>query len=543
MAYSHVQQLRAKSRTLVANSPSNNELNAAIDVLRTALVYLDDRAVKDLSAANAALFYRGLDVRVDLAELYVRSNKLDLALLTLEQIKVQYWFPGLRSYLTKTKIFAALEHEPRFQALLKVSVIPERLYENNAIASDFRPTLTLAERVAGVSVFWHQVRSDFAFFDNVPDLDWGRTYLEYLSAVEKTVSTEDYYRVLMRLAAQLKDGHTNIYPPDELSSKFDAKPPVQTALIEDKVVVTGVRSDQLKSTIGVGDEIVSIDGVPVKSYAERFVAPYVSSSTPQDRDVRQYSYRLLSGDEDKPVRLGLRSPSGVSREVVLERKGYRNLSGSHASAFKLLPGNVAYISVADFESDEGAKLLEKSFPALLKSNGLIIDVRNNGGGSGWYGVRLLQLLTNSPIPGMNSYGRGDTGLRREDGSVIEWIRLPSNATEKGSRQIFSGPVVVLTGAKTFSAAEDFVAAFKQVSRGKTIGGSTGGSTGQPVLVKLPGGGVGRICAKRDVYSDGTTFVGKGIVPDVQVSQTLVDLYAGRDTILERALAEIKIIRP
>jgi len=215
-AYEHVQKLRAESSHLADKKPSSPELKKAIQLLHSAMSYLDERAVQDLAIGNEPLFFRGLDVRIDLAELYVRTSQFDLALSTLEQINSQFWIPNLREYLADQNKFARLEHEPRMQALLKVASIPKRLYESNALASSFKPTLSSAERAAGVSIFWHQVRSDFAFFDNVPDVDWGQTYLTFLEKVEATSTTEDYYRVLMQLAPLLRDGHTNIYPPEEL---------------------------------------------------------------------------------------------------------------------------------------------------------------------------------------------------------------------------------------------------------------------------------------------------------------------------------------
>jgi len=545
IAYEHVQQVRKAASAIVEKQPSKEELAEAIRLLLTALSYLDERAVQDLAAGDTALFYRGLDVRVDLAALYVRTSQFDRALTTLEQISRSYWFPELREYLAREGVLAPLEHEPRMQALLRLSTLPKDLYENSALASDFKPRLSSAERAAGVSIFWHQVRSDFAFFDNVPDLDWGRTYLKFLEKVETTSSTEDYYRVLMQLAPLLKDGHTNIYPPKELSSKFYARPPMQTALIEDKVLVTRVDSAKLRGLVKVGDEVIDIDGIPVRNYVEKFVDPFVSSSTLQDRKVRQYSYQLLSGDESRAVRLGLKDPSGVVRKVLLPRKGYNDVAYPTRFDFRILSGNIAYISIDHFESDAGVKAFQRALPSILSARGLIIDVRNNGGGSSWYGMQILQFLTNDPLRSLYSYSRRDNGLTRNMGSIIEW-RSISNGGDSDRRtrpDIFAGPVTVLTGPKTFSAAEDFVAAFQASTRGRVVGGATGGSTGQPTLVKLPGGGTGRICAKRDTFADGKTFVGRGLSPDIDVSQTLSDFHAGRDTVLNRAIAEFNLDKP
>jgi C-terminal processing protease CtpA/Prc len=55
------------------------------------------------------------------------------------------------------------------------------------------------------------------------------------------------------------------------------------------------------------------------------------------------------------------------------------------------------------------------------------------------------------------------------------------------------------------------------------------------LVALPGGGMARICTKRDTYPDGREWVGKGIRPTVKAAPAVADLRKGRDTVLEAAL--------
>jgi C-terminal processing protease CtpA/Prc len=75
-------------------------------------------------------------------------------------------------------------------------------------------------------------------------------------------------------------------------------------------------------------------------------------------------------------------------------------------------------------------------------------------------------------------------------------------------------------------------------RGIIVGRSSAGGTGQPWNFGLPGGGAARICVKRDEYPDGTTFVGTGITPEIEVPLTLEDVREGRDVALERAAQEL-----
>jgi len=98
---------------------------------------------------------------------------------------------------------------------------------------------------------------------------------------------------------------------------------------------------------------------------------------------------------------------------------------------------------------------------------------------------------------------------------------------------------LLLGPRTFSAGEDFVLSFKLMKRGLLVGEPTGGSTGQPLVFDLPGGGYARICAKRDSYPDGREFVGQGIAPNLRVAPTIGDVRAGRDPVVERAAAALR----
>jgi len=82
--------------------------------------------------------------------------------------------------------------------------------------------------------------------------------------------------------------------------------------------------------------------------------------------------------------------------------------------------------------------------------------------------------------------------------------------------------------------------FDNMNRGLLIGSPTAGSTGQPLTFRLPGGGMARICVKRDTYPDGREFVGTGIAPQKLVVMTVDALRSGRDPVLERAVLELSV---
>jgi C-terminal processing protease CtpA/Prc len=539
--YEHVQKMRDEARQMPGKELSEAGLKKAAAHLEAALAYLARPDIRELATGNVYLYYRGHDVRLDLAGIYSEMGEKEKALKTLEDAQHFAWLPQMSAILSKPDAFTNLREEPRFKALLANHAIPERLWKVPAIATSYKEELSVEERVAGLSLFWAEARHGFVYFDHATEIDWDKIYMEYLTKVIATQTTRDYYRVMMQLAPLLHDGHTNIYPPNELADVFYSRPPLRTARIEDKVVITALRSVKLGEQLRVGDEIVSIDDMPVMQYALERVAPYVSSSTPQDRTLRMFTYQLFAGDAAKPLNLRLRDAAGKERTEIVARTGYTDVKGPAQFQFKLLPNGVAYISLDHFESNAGVKAFEAALPEIMKAKGLVIDIRQNGGGSTNHGLAVLSYLSKQPIGGSISYRRGDNSFDRARGqTAVSWVPLPDSGRkyQQVRAQMFDGPVAILTGAQSFSAAEDFVVAFESMRRGITIGEATGGSTGQPLSFKLPGGGTARICVKRDVYEDGREFVGKGIRPDIEVKPDVDDIRSGRDPVLERAAAEV-----
>jgi C-terminal processing protease CtpA/Prc len=210
-----------------------------------------------------------------------------------------------------------------------------------------------------------------------------------------------------------------------------------------------------------------------------------------------------------------------------------------AFSWKLLRDGVAYVSLNSFGSDHAAEQFEKHFDELSKSSAMILDVRNNGGGSSGIGWRILSMLTDKPFPTGRYRYRLYVPAHRAWGLDQEWMEQAGDSYKPHGSKVYSKPVVVLSGPRTFSAAEDFLIAFQGMKRGKIIGQPSGGSTGQPLQFDLPGGGTGRVCTKQDLYPDGRIWVGVGIQPDVEAKLTVADLRAGRDTALEAALNELK----
>ena len=451
----------------------------------------------------------------------------------------------MRSHIILATILAALTGTAFAQdGAAGRQAFDARLFDSQALATPYRENLSEDEKLAGLAKFWSEVKYNFVYVDKLKELDWDRLYLETIPKVRATTSTVEYYRVLAELCAKLQDGHTNVYPGPEIRDAMMARPLFTTHLVEGRVLVREV-FDPALSAKGVqpGVEVTAVNGEPSSAYAQRELVPVISASTRQDLDNRAYGFAFLMGALQEVPRVSFRTAAGKHFELDTPRVGMdafrKAMTRREPFELRMLPGNVAYVALNSFGDDRAADAYVAAFERIAKASALVIDVRNNGGGNSSVGYRVLATLVDKPFATSAWSTRQYLPSYRAWSKPMPDFEKAANNWEPDGKRHFTGPVAVLTSGGTYSAAEDFAVAFDAMKRGAIVGEATGGSTGQPLFISLPGGGTARICTKADTYPDGTRWVGKGIQPTVAARQTLADLRRGRDTVLEAALARLR----
>ena len=491
----------------------------------------------------------GSSLSYNIACLQALAGAKDAAFSWLDlTIKAGY---GNIEHMAKDSDFISLHEDPRWQAMLtnakKEVTRQARLWNSPAWNIAYTTQLSEDEKVAGLSKFWSEVKYNFVYTDKLLDLDWDAVYLRYLPKVKASKSTAEYYKILMEMCALLQDGHTSVSPPSDLFKTAWGTAPFRAALMEDKVIITEVLDPALRERgLLPGHQIISVDGQDIKSYVQKEEAPYISASTAQDMNTRMYNYFLLFGPLDTSVRLLASDAQG--KQVALDVKRLsspeKSKLGTPKPAFewRMLDNNIAYVALNSFGDDTAAKEYIKAFPEIAKAQGIIFDVRKNGGGNSSVGHRILQTLGGSSFVPGQSMTRDYKPTNRAWGERPAMFTYPERQIKPDPERAYHGKVMVLTSAATYSAAEDFALAFDLMKRGLIIGEPTGGSTGQPLLFSLPGGGSARVCTKKDTYPDGKAFVGVGVQVNKLVPTRVADFRAGKDTQLEAALQEIKTMK-
>jgi C-terminal processing protease CtpA/Prc len=452
--------------------------------------------------------------------------------------------PGKKWHLTASDYQKILyEIKPKIDSFYEMAYVA---FEHLVVPEDrvWMPkpgetSLSTSERIAGFIYLWSEVKYNFANFDLVPNLNWDRMRNRYLPLVEKAQTDEEYYKLLKKLLAELHDGHTSLLWSD------GTRPPILIKSIEGKAVITDIaENDELaKSGLKRGMEITHVDGRPVKEIIELDRYPYISASTPQSRDASAYM-SLLTGPKDSKVIISVRDISGNIQEVSLIRPGNAKgsfLRSSPSFEYRALPGDIAYITLNSFAEKDVIEQFDKIFDEkILKAKGLIIDVRENQGGSTDIGYAIISRLIDKPLKGSKTKTRQYLPtMRAWDREPYRWHDLGDCEVTPRGENPYLGLVIVLTGPSTFSAGEDFLVPLKASKRATLVGERTGGSTGQPLIIDVGGGVEARICTKRDTYPDGSDFVGIGVIPDVEVHPTQKDIADGKDRILEEGLAVTK----
>lgn len=199
--------------------------------------------------------------------------------------------------------------------------------------------------------------------------------------------------------------------------------------------------------------------------------------------------------------------------------------------YKILDDNIGYVYYGSFSDGIGEGNIDEVLYHFMACHGLIIDIRNNGGGMLTNAEKLAARFVHEPT--LVGYMQHKTGTGHNDFSDMEEQWLEPSSSIRWHKH-----VCVLTNRSVYSAANEFVKYMKVLPEVTIVGDKTGGGAGMPFSDLLPNGWAVRFsaCPMYDTQKQNTEF---GIEPDHYVSLTDEDFNRGEDTIIELARELIK----
>jgi len=381
---------------------------------------------------------------------------------------------------------------------------------------------------AAFDVCWRQMRDGW-YDDRMNNRDWNKVREKY-RVMADTADPDALTTVVQLMLGELNGSHLGFFAGTQtLPSRRPGGPPEEPTTERNWRPVTphlGVRfdpehkgpglkvrdvlpegpADQKKSKLNPGDIIVSIDGTNV--------------------DMSMDLTAVLNSPPGKEFPLKMATVDGGDRDIVLRPTTFTNarqllykkwINDNRAAVEKLSNGKLGYLHISAMNMQSFRQFEEDLYDAGAGKDGLVIDVRENGGGST---ADLLLTALTQPRHAIAVPRGGGQGYPQDRTVYATWNK----------------PIVVMCNQNSFSNAEIFSHAVKNLKRGHLVGVPTAGGVistgGTPIMdvgfLRMPFRGWYTI-------NDGEDMERHGAVPDFIVWPQPGDVAKGKDAQIEKAV--------
>jgi len=355
---------------------------------------------------------------------------------------------------------------------ITVTVTATAVSTGKGVAADFTPTPlpeliettpvtpTVSPEVYALQLkvfeeLWETVRENYLYTD-YNGIDWQATHNEYLQKLGSGLSDDVFYTALQEMVYLLGDDHSVYLSPQDVAEEeaqfsgnqnfvgvgflLSPVPERQRAT----VLLTFPGSPAEEGGISSRDSVLAVDGQPVLDENDRI-------------------RNIIRGPEGTPVMLTIQTPGGEPRDLTLVR---RRITGPIPVPYKVITGpggqRVGYIllvTLADGTADDQVQAALEAMNAEAHLDGLIIDNRQNEGGTDTVLRGILAYFTGGQLGSFTS--------RAAERPLHVW---PEDVS--GSQDL---PLVVLVGPNTVSYGEVMSGVLQDSGRAYLIGETTDGN--------------------------------------------------------------------
>jgi hypothetical protein len=470
----------------------------------------------------------------------------------------------------------------------------------NAPAVEATAPLPASPEMSDITIAPDQLLADFriarraleeghsGIYRYTPQRELGTLFDQAETCLTKPMSIVEFYRTLAPVVAAIKCGHTSVSLHRDFLKAFTARNgilPLQVRVLDGKAFVLRDLSGGPASL--AGKEIRSINGVAASKIVEKMLA-----AASGDGDIHASRMRRISGwafSSQLTTLVGLSGPYEVACwDAKANRELKAKLTGADmmrlqtaaramypqdqrpktAGEFKLLDNGATAVMMirgfdrfADAERKKTlAEFYQESFDAMneKRTQALVLDLRNNGGGQDELGKRLLSYLLDKPFKYYDELTINAREFTFEKYATLPKIpadaveRLPNGkyrvlnhpnlGIQQPSKPTFAGKVFVLINGDSFSTTAEFLSQAHFHKRAKFIGEESGGAyygntSGVVPALILPNT---KLIVHVPLVSyylavNGYKAAARGVLPDYPVRYTIEELLEGTDKELTLAL--------
>jgi hypothetical protein len=392
-----------------------------------------------------------------------------------------------------------------------------------------------AVRLADVIVAWNVFRHFYPYWPEA-ETNWDARLRPHLAAAYDAASSREAHRAMLRaLIADVRDGHALVV---DSSRKSTGVLPVQLMVIGDQLVIRASADEQAP----VGAVVLAIDGAAAMTQVDDEMM--LSSGTTQWKQARALR-ELATCVNTTSVTLRLEGPTesdkspfdkaqGSSergrgaRDVTLACKAPPVPTETRPDVIAEVESGIWYVDLTRASMEQVKPALEK----LSQARGLIFDVRGYPTDAGG---QILPYLVDAPETDRWMHMANITG---PFGQISGWNSLGWQL--KPAPPHLAGRRVFLTDNRAISYSESVMGYVADHKLATIIGGPTAGANGNVASFDVPGGFTIPFTGMRVTRHDGKSqhhLV--GVQPDIPLEPTPAGVRAGRDELLERAIATLR----
>lgn len=336
----------------------------------------------------------------------------------------------------------------------------------------------LKNPVYNFEVFWTTFHENYAFFEK-RKIKWDQIYKEYRPKINNKTSDKELYQLLNEIISKFKDGHITLDAPEDVVK--EAAIPINT-------------NDNHR-----GNSIAKVPAVSQFKLREALLKRFLKKPFLSGRDL--YGNGLLNW--------------GITRENL----GYIQVNwmiffrdykiadsvkgGDYAGLYFQKAGkNPLHMTQ---EVEQARKIMDRVITELKDVDGIILDIRFNGGGYDAVALEILNHFINKRTIAFSK----KTWLGK---TFSESAPIYLNPAKKN----FSGPVILLTSHSTASAAEILAMASMGLKNFNRIGSATEGIFSDRLEKKLPNGWNFSLSNQIYMNSSNESFENSGIPPTIPI---------------------------
>jgi C-terminal processing protease CtpA/Prc len=419
----------------------------------------------------------------------------------------------------------------RARLVERAAPVPDKTYED-------MPYPAPEYRVLAAFRIWAVIDYFFPYKEFMGE-DWNETLRQFIPRMEEAKDALDYSLAVAEMVTHIHDSHGSATSPILRKYFGDASAPVRVRMIEGLPVITGFTNSEAAKDAGleIGDVILKVDGEEAsRRITERL--KYTAHSTPQSGMFYATERSLVRGPRDSTATLTVRDVHDQVREVKVSRKVEympKTTGDRTGDVLRVLPGNIGY---ADLDR-LSASSVDEMFEKFKNCPAIIFDDRGYPQGTAW---QIAPRLTDKADVVAAMFRRRDSmspdlpnGELSSSQEVTTFLqRLPH--TDKWR---YHGKTVMLMDERTISQAEHTGLFLEAANGTKFIGSPTQGANGDVTNLSVPGGIYVRFSGQGVWHPDGRQLQRLGLQPEIELRPTLAGIRAGKDEVLDRAIAYLQ----